>query len=58
MGKWEEVDRKFTPPCYSMKNAQGDPLMVAKLTWGFTAIELRNSKNGNIKFIEQIGDQR
>ena len=57
MAKWVEVRRVFSPPNTNMKVSglyAGD---LERIVYGVTSIELRNSKNGDIKFIEQIGDQ-
>jgi len=55
---WIEVGRIFTPPVNkSFKVDRVSEEMLQKTLIGFTSIELREERTGEIKFVEQYGDQ-
>jgi len=56
--KWVEVRRVFTPPPLSGFEAKGlNSRELAQSLYGFTTIELRCEKCGDLKHIVVIGDQ-
>lgn len=54
--KWQEVYRGFNPPRHSVDIEGAGEEFVRKLSSGFTTIELKCVKCGNLKHIEVIGN--
>jgi hypothetical protein len=62
---WFEIQRIFTPPTSSLKSAKGDGRnaamaleMIQKDQYGFTSVEMQCKGCGDIKFVQEYGDQR
>ena len=56
--KWQEVGRTYNPPMYAVKRVWGDydiPKEVFLNSLGYTNIELKCSKCGDIKVIQEYG---
>lgn len=56
---WTEIRRVYTPgvtKITGVKSMSND--LARKLFFGFTSVELRCDRTGEIQFIEEVGDQR
>ena len=51
---WEEVKRTYSSPVL-VSNFKGSSETAEKIAFGFTNVELRCSKCGDIKFSQAIG---